>query len=198
MREPPGPQDFDSTSRDAGNNTPRYCPGRAFPAYRHRPGITPHPERDPAGHSYQHEEQSVQRPDPEGWAENELYLFGVDLFNHRYWWEAHQAWEALWFAAGKATTSGMFLQALIQLAAALLKQEQQSFRGVRKLAKDARHKLEMVHASGKTGAGCFLGLHIPSFLEHLNSYFEPFLDGSISEEEWKCDEDFPRIVLKLR
>lgn len=45
-----------------------------------------------------------------------LFVRGVDLFNARKFWEAHEAWEELWLAAESDVVQ--FLQGLIQLAAA--------------------------------------------------------------------------------
>ena len=54
---------------------------------------------------------------PERWAECEDYLYGIDLYNHAYWWEAHEALEGLWIAVGKFSEQGQFLQGVIQVAA---------------------------------------------------------------------------------
>ena len=82
---------------------PRYTQ-RPFPSYRYLPyqsGATlPHPHNDPAGHSYHAEEEYLPPFTPEDWRSCELYLYGIDLFNHGYWWEAHEALEDVWLAAG--------------------------------------------------------------------------------------------------
>jgi predicted metal-dependent hydrolase len=44
----------------------------------------------------------------------------VDLFNFAYWWESHEAFEALWRGAETAPAAEFF-QGLIQVAAAELK-----------------------------------------------------------------------------
>ena len=98
------------------NNWNRYCPQQPFPPYRHLPGVTPHPIRDPLGHSYGIEEEENENPlPPEMWQQNEAYLHGVDLYNFSYWWEAHEAWEGLWHQA--EDTYRLFLQGLIQVSA---------------------------------------------------------------------------------
>lgn len=74
---------------------------------------------------------------PEGWAFNEEYLFGTDLFNAGYFWEAHAFWERLWAAKGTAPEIRRFLRALIQTAAACLK-ARQGRAGARKLLDRAR------------------------------------------------------------
>ena len=75
----------------------RYLPERPFPAYAFLPGRDPHPTRDPRGHSYAEPEGEPHtwRPDEE-WRENQEYLFGCDLYNAGYLWEAHEAWEDIW------------------------------------------------------------------------------------------------------
>jgi Uncharacterized conserved protein len=92
-----------------------------FPAYRFVPGRNPHPTRDPEGHSYGVQRIVAARFDPNEWRTCVGYLYGVDLFNYAYWWEAHEAWEGLWVAAGRQTQTGQFLQGLIQVSVAHLK-----------------------------------------------------------------------------
>jgi predicted metal-dependent hydrolase len=60
-------------------------------------------------------------PDATRWRESREYLRGLDLFNHGYYWEAHEAWEALWHAVGRGGLLGDFLKGLIKLAAAGVK-----------------------------------------------------------------------------
>ncbi len=98
---------------------PRYSP-RPFPTYRFVPGLTPHPLRDPEGHSYCHPAPRPLPVLPEQWRSAPTYLFGIDCYNFAYWWESHEVLEELWHAVGHATEQGQFLQGLIQLAAAWL------------------------------------------------------------------------------
>ncbi len=99
---------------------PRYS-DLPFPPYRHVPGRTPHPRRDPKGHAYGTEEPKPPPLDPERWSSSPLYLHGVDLYNFAYWWECHEAFEALWHASGHGTPVGRLLQGVIQVAASHLK-----------------------------------------------------------------------------
>jgi len=121
------------------HSPPRYS-RLAFPAYRYIPGRLPHPTRDPDGHSYGREAPALLSFDPDQWRECESYLHGVDLFNHGYWWEAHEAWEACWIAAGRPSTVGLFLQGLIQVAAACLKKHQGHKDSALRLAADGLDK----------------------------------------------------------
>jgi hypothetical protein len=59
--------------------------------------------------------------DPAHWQESDAYLYGVDLFNRGFYWEAHEAWESLWHAAGRQGVIASWLKALIKLAAAAVK-----------------------------------------------------------------------------
>ena len=101
---------------------PRYSK-TPFPSYRFIPGKNPHPTRDRDGHSSNKPEQ-IASFDPEDWNSCELYLYGIDLFNHGFWWEAHEALEAVWVAAGRRTEAGLFVQGIIQIAVAHLKELQ--------------------------------------------------------------------------
>ena len=100
---------------------PRYTQ-RPFPPYRFLPGRSPHPRNNPQGHSYGQPDPRPLKVPPERWHEAQDYLYAIDLFNHGFWWESHEVFEALWHAAGHQTIEGRFYRALIQFAAANLKQ----------------------------------------------------------------------------
>ena len=55
------------------------------------------------------------------------FLRGVEHFNSRQFWDAHEAWEELWLVA--ATDLEQYLQGLIQLAAAYHHLRRGTFRG---------------------------------------------------------------------
>lgn len=69
---------------------------------------------------------------PAAWRDSVEYLYGVDLFNHGYYWEAHEAWESLWHAAGRTGVVANFLKGLIKLAAAGVKSREGNAQGVRR------------------------------------------------------------------
>jgi hypothetical protein len=101
------------------DDPPRYST-RPFPAYRFVPGRNPHPTRDPDGHS-RDEGASPPRPwTPDEWRTLDAWRWAIDLFNREYWWEAHEALEGLWHAAGRTTPHARFVQTLVHLSAALL------------------------------------------------------------------------------
>jgi uncharacterized protein len=97
----------------------RYSRG-PLPPYAYVPGRSPHPRRDPRGHGHGRPEPRPTRVDPASWASCEVYLRGVDLYNLGYFWESHEAFEALWRAHVPEPTASYF-QGLIQIAAAELK-----------------------------------------------------------------------------
>jgi predicted metal-dependent hydrolase len=136
-------------------DAPRYSQ-RPFPPYRHVPGETPHPRRDPGGYSHGRSEPSVPPWDPAGWRELDLWLHAVDLFNHGYWWEAHEALEALWHAAGRTTPEARFVQGLVLVAAGYLNRA----RGKRTATRQVERGLRRMEA---VAPGVYLGLDVPSF-----------------------------------
>jgi len=90
---------------------PRLVPDEAVPCLcLLSPAIFPHPVSDPAGHSHGIEPEPVTAPDPERWPACRSYLIGVDLFNHGYYWEAHEVWERLWHACGRSGVAGAFFK----------------------------------------------------------------------------------------
>jgi predicted metal-dependent hydrolase len=57
----------------------------------------------------------------QNWHQHSEYLWGVDLYNSGFTWEAHEVWESLWRGAADASSMRSFLQGLIQCAAASVK-----------------------------------------------------------------------------
>jgi hypothetical protein len=98
-------------TKHSTSQLPRFVPDRPFPPYAYVPGRTPHPTRDPDGHSYGTEFEIPERPDPDEWRACSDYLYGIDLFNHGFYWEAHEAWEGLWVACGRRGPTATYLQA---------------------------------------------------------------------------------------
>ena len=59
------------------------------------------------------------------------FVEGIDHFNSRRFWEAHEAWETLWLEA--ESDLEQFLQGLIQVAAAYHHIQRGTFRGAQRL-----------------------------------------------------------------
>lgn len=142
---------------------PRYCE-KPFPPYRYIPGQAPHPLRDPGGHSRGQAAEPLESFDPAGWRSCQSYLYGIDLFNYGFWWEAHEALETCWVAAGRTTVAGLFLQGLIQIAVACLKQ----YQGFTDVA--ARMALEGLTKFPRGEAQC-LGIELAALRREVTDYF---------------------------
>lgn len=115
-----------------------------LPPYAYLPGVNPHPTADTARHSYRQRQPTPPWQPPEAWASCWPYLYGCDLFNHGYYWEAHEAWEGLWLGCPRGSTQAHYFQGLIQAANALLKQRMQRPRAVQRLRRDALQHLSLV------------------------------------------------------
>lgn len=156
---------------DPGNRgAPRYSQ-RPFPAYRYVPGVQPHPVRHPAGHSYDPAPTLNRHAPwrPEDWYTLDAWLYGVDLFNWFYFWEAHESWEGLWAAVGRESAPGMVLQGLIQIAAALLKTHMGVVLGARTLSAEGLDNLRRAAAMQPT----LLGLDLADVAGRFAEYFSP-------------------------
>src|SRR2546430_17222014 len=96
----------------------RLVPDCPLPPYTFVPGQTPHPVSDPEGHSYGARHETPESVGPDDWRSSRPYLFGIDLFNAGFYWEAHETWEGLWHARGPPGRTADFLKGLIQMTAA--------------------------------------------------------------------------------
>ncbi|MBK1699056.1 DUF309 domain-containing protein [Rhodovibrio salinarum] len=133
---------------------PRYLPARALPPYAYLPyrdpaGRHPHPVRDPGGHVRNGAPgpEVTGPPDPDAWRSTPAFLWGIDLFNAGYAWEAHEAWEDLWRAADRPEAAEL-LHGLIKLAAAGVKAGVGNTRGVARHATAAAELFAQLAAQG--------------------------------------------------
>lgn len=167
LRPIPGPED-----------PPARWTAVALPSYRHVPGLTPHPVNHPRGHS--HGAGSPVAPPrgadlPDGWRRCEAYLLGVDLFNRAYFWEAHEAWEEVWHAAGHRSLPGRMAQGQIQVAAALLKRHMEVPAGARRLFEKAGRRFDAVERWLRSGGGrdsVYMGVDLPAWRDGIARYLE--------------------------
>lgn len=163
---------------------PRYLPARALPARAYVPGRSPGPR--PAA---QPDLGAAALPGsmddvPGDWRQHPVYLWGLDLYNHGYPWEAHEAWEALWTRAPRGSVVRDMLQALIQCAAAVVHARAGRAAGQARLAGRALGRLAEVRA--RAGSRC-LGVDIDALARALRAYGHA--DGAERAERW------PRIAL---
>lgn len=137
---------------------PRYAPEMPMPPYTYVPGRSPHPTSDPGGHSFGKPVMQPELFQPDDWRRSTLYLYAVDLFNHGYYWEAHEAWETLWHASGRTGFVPDFFKGLIKLAAAGVKAREGIAAGV---SNHARRAAELFrHTAVALGRSEFMGLNL--------------------------------------
>jgi hypothetical protein len=91
-------------------------------------------------------------------------LYGVDLFNQGYYWEAHEVWEELWHACGRSGQTGTFLKGLIKLAAAGVKAREGKALGVRDHARRAAELFQQTAGDSGGRDSRYLGLGLEDLI----------------------------------
>ena len=130
----------------------------ALPPYSYIPGHWPHPHRDPQGHSVHVEPTEASNLDLVNWESCSHYQTGIQLFNHGYYWEAHEAWEDVWKLNKRSGTQAQFLQGLIKVAAAGVKIRQGHAKASRSLlTQSAKHFTKVMEKYPEKFVG---GLHL--------------------------------------
>jgi hypothetical protein len=142
---------------------PRYLPERLVPERAFIPGRTPKPATEAQPASYLAAEQ---------WRDNKAYLWGVDLFNHGFAWEAHEAWEGLWRAGKHDQTQATFLQGLIQCAAARVKASMHDEDAAQRLRDRGLARLSRVR---EQRGDRYMGLDLGRYLSEHTSGRTPML-----------------------
>jgi hypothetical protein len=142
----------------------RLLPELPLPRYTHIPGSgTPHPIRDPRGHSHDRRPHQAKGLREELWAENRSYLFGLDLFNLGFYWESHEEWERLLRVTNQDSLPATFLKGLIKMAAAGIKVREESIHGVRRHAASAGEVFADVAAESDVDRYCGLDFTLLQF-----------------------------------
>jgi uncharacterized protein len=167
---------------------PRYS-GRALPAQAHVPGRSPRsPEFEAAAPPGEAAAPPGEAAAPPGegaaagdWQRDPAFLWGLDLYNHGYPWEAHEVWEKLWRLAPRGSAARELLQALIQCAAAVVHARAGRAVGQRRLAERALVRLDAVHVAA--GPRC-LGIDVDGLAQAMRAFA---LAGGAG--------DWPRIAL---
>jgi hypothetical protein len=145
------------------DDPPRYQPLRALPAAPYVPGRGTRPISD--------DQVALREPllGAARWAEQAEYLWGVDLYNGGFFWEAHEAWERLWRASEPDTLQHAYLQGLIQCTAACLKITQHEPDAAQRIAARALAHLAPVHAHC---AGPYMGLDLARFCDAFRDFVD--------------------------
>ncbi len=142
----------------------RYVSEIAFPSYAFVPGRHPHPITDSRGHSFGDHHRVPDPLVPEHPMTSREFLIAIDLFNAGYYWEAHEAWEGLWIAAGRVGVVADFLKGLIKLAAAGVKSREGQAVGVQRHARRAAELFQSVIASRPMNSSPYAGLRLDDLI----------------------------------
>ncbi len=170
-----------------GQGMRRYS-GDPLPAYRFLPGFTPHPITHPQGHSHGVSPVEPQALPPDAWANCPSYLFGCDLYNRGFWWEAHEAWEGLWQVTRDVPAQHRFLQGLIQAANAQLKLALGKAQAVRRLWAKAE-----AHWQAAGAPAAYMGLELADWRVGTRDY----LVRRLAEAPFRHDPaGFPLLKLQ--
>lgn len=143
----------------------RLLPNRPLPPYSYVTGKSPHPVRDPQGHSHSAQALQITDVNIREWRTCEPYLWGIDLFNNGYYWEAHETWEAVWHAAQRRGIVADFCKALIKLAAAGVKAREGRPNGVQRHAQRAKQLFASVAEHLGPQNSSFMGLPLNSLIQ---------------------------------
>ena len=136
-----------------------------FPNHKYIPGKSIHPTKGKNGFHIPNIAKDLSEFNTETWHNSQKYLYAIDLFNFGYWWEAHEVLEDLWIQTGKTTSLAKFIQGLIQISAALLKDFQSKSQAAEKLAAKGLAKLRLQQ-------GIFLGIDVKQFTTDVELYFQ--------------------------
>lgn len=154
-------------------------PDDLLPPYAYVPGRHPHPTGDPRGHSWAGVPLPVEPLDPENPGQSREFRRGILLFNHGYYWEAHEAWERLWHAAGRTGPLATLVKGLIKLAAAGVKAREGNADGVRRHARRAAQLLRTAADQADDVHRLFEALGGPLLISRCNQLTErPLVDDT--------------------
>ena len=91
-------------------------------------------------------------------ARSHAFLWGLDLFNQGYYWEAHEAWEGLWQVAARDGPLRMLFKGLILLSAAGVKIRERKNAAAQRHAKRAAALLRQLAKVPNRAFECALGM----------------------------------------
>ena len=96
----------------------RRLPDLAVPGHAHVPGSGSKPDMAPLEAA-----KALVAPETSAnaWQDNAAYLYGHDLLDAGFFWEAHEVWEAVWLNCPPNSAEKLLLRMLIQQANTRLK-----------------------------------------------------------------------------
>ena len=161
-----------------------------FPSYRFIPGENLIPSENPLWHFYGKKKIDAGHFAPDDWSKSEQYLFGIDLFNYAYWWEAHEFFESLWRIVPQGQASRDLLQGLIKISGAFLKWHSRNHDGLEYLyIGGIKHFLKVGEEHP-----VYMGLNVVEYIQRLQEHFEPVIE----KYDWPDPlKNYPYVNLTL-
>ncbi|MEM9062342.1 MAG: DUF309 domain-containing protein [Pseudomonadota bacterium] len=133
------------------------------PKDAHIPGRTPRPTESPA---YDATADAPVYTVDRMWSENETYLYGIEIYNAGFFWEAQEVWEPVWMRAAGNSRERLLLQGLIQLTNACLKIAMEHPTAALRLLDVAECKLSDAAQKCPT----LMGLNLPDLQTSVGSF----------------------------
>ena len=131
-----------------------------------------------------------EAPSELAWMTNEIWLYGVDLFNAGYFWEATEIWEKLWSRMDKQSPAAVFLQGLMMANGGILKAHCKEIDGVRAFWEQADGRFAQCATVRKE----LWGLKVKKVHKAFAKYYRPFTkDGGMPA----IDKTVPNLKLSL-
>jgi uncharacterized protein len=155
-------------------------PALRWPPYTYVPGGPwPHPNRArDAAEGGDRQASDLRLRMPSEAAASPLFRRGIELFDAGYYWEAHEAWEALWHAVGRRGATADVLRGLIKLAAAGIKVRERREAGVR--------------THGRRAAECFASARLQDGRDQLGLDLDEWIERALAiAESPPCDPGPP-------
>lgn len=113
------------------------------------------------------------------------YIEGIEHFNARRYFEAHEIWEEIWLRSSGDTK--LFYQMLIQAAVGLHHYERGNTRGGRGMYKRVVEKLQLLPSF-------YMSLDLADFSVQFRNFFADLIENNI-ETAPLADKPRPRICL---
>ncbi|HXG93066.1 MAG TPA: DUF309 domain-containing protein [Blastocatellia bacterium] len=113
------------------------------------------------------------------------YLEGIEHFNARRYYDAHEVWEEIWLRSSDETK--LFYQMLIQAAVGLHHYERGNARGGRGMYNNVMEKLQRLPSF-------FMSLDLADFARQFKRFFTELIEN---ENESAPPEDKPRPIIRL-
>ena len=113
------------------------------------------------------------------------YLNGIDCFNSRSYFDAHEVWEEIWLRSTGDTK--LFYQMLIQAAVGMHHYERENYRGARGMHKNVTEKL-------KSLPSIFMSLDLADFSRQFKNFFAELTENEV-ERPLRADK--PRPIIRL-